>query len=47
VLLSKEETILQDMTDRLTEIGRCCGTEMNVEKAKVIRISRNHPQSRL
>jgi len=27
------------MIDKLTEIGRCHGMEMNVEKAKVMRIS--------
>jgi hypothetical protein len=40
VLLPKEEKVLQDMIDKLTEIGRCYGMEMNVEKAKVMRISR-------
>jgi hypothetical protein len=40
VLLAKVETVLQGMTDRLTEIGRCYGMEMNVEKTKVMRISR-------
>jgi len=25
---------LQGMIDKLTEIGRCCGMEMNVEKNK-------------
>jgi len=39
VLLAKEEKVLQDMIDKLTEIGRCYGMEMNVEK-KVMRISR-------
>jgi hypothetical protein len=28
------------MTDNLIEIGRCYGMEMNVEKTKVVRISR-------
>ena len=32
MLQAKEETELQGMTDRSTEIGRCCGIEMNVEK---------------
>jgi hypothetical protein len=32
VLLSKEEMVLQDMIDKLIEIGRCYGMEMNVEK---------------
>jgi hypothetical protein len=36
VLLAKEEKVLQDMIDKLIEIGRCCGMEMNVEKAKVM-----------
>jgi len=40
VLLAKKEKMLQDMTDKLTEIGRCYGMEMNVEKTKVMRISR-------
>ena len=39
ILLSKEETVLQSMTDKLIEIGRCYGMEMNVEKTKVMRIS--------
>jgi len=40
VLMTKEETVLQGMIGELTEIGRCYGMEMNVEKAKVMRISR-------
>jgi len=40
VLLAKEENVLQDIIDKLTEIGRCYGMEMNVEKTKVMRISR-------
>jgi hypothetical protein len=40
VLLAKEEKVLQDMIDKLTEIGGCYGMEVNVEKTKVIRISR-------
>jgi len=39
VLLAKEEKVLQDMIDKLIEIGRCYGMEMNVE-TKVMRISR-------
>ena len=38
----KEETVLQGMIDNLIEIGSCYGMEMNVEKTKVMRISR-HP----
>jgi len=37
VLLTKEE---KDMFDKLIEIGRCYGMELNVEKTKVMRISR-------
>jgi hypothetical protein len=40
VLMAKEETVLQGIIDRRIEIGRCCGMEMNVEKTKVMRISR-------
>jgi hypothetical protein len=39
VLLSKEETVLQDTIDKLIETGRCYGMEINVEK-KVKRILR-------
>ena len=40
LLMAKEETVLQGMIDKLTEIGRCYGMEMNVKKTKVMRISR-------
>jgi hypothetical protein len=40
VLLAKEETVLQGMIERLIEIGRPYGMEMNVEKTKVMRTSR-------
>jgi len=40
VLKAKEETVLQGMIDKLIEIGSCYGIEMNVEKTKVMRISR-------
>jgi len=40
LLLAKEENVLQKMTDKLIEIGRCYGIEMNPEKTKVMRISR-------
>jgi hypothetical protein len=39
VLLAKDEMALQDMIDKLIEIGVCCGMEMNEEK-KAMRISR-------
>jgi hypothetical protein len=32
VILAKEEKVLQDMIDKLIEIGRCYEVEMNVEK---------------
>ena len=40
VLMAKEETVLQGMIDKIIEIGRCYGMEMNVGKTKVMRISR-------
>jgi predicted nucleotidyltransferase len=42
LLSAKKETVLQGI-DRLTEIGRRYGMEMNVEKTKVMRISRQPP----
>jgi hypothetical protein len=36
LLLAKEEKVLQDIVDKLIEIGRCYGMEMNVEKTKVM-----------
>ena len=38
--MAKEETVLQGMIDKLIEIGNCYGMEMNVEKTKVMKISR-------
>jgi hypothetical protein len=43
-LLAKEVTVLQVRTDRLIEIGKCYGMEMNVEKSKVMGISSNYSQ---
>jgi hypothetical protein len=40
VLLLQEQTVLQGMVGRLTDTGRCHGMEINVDKAVVIRISR-------
>ena len=40
VLMAKEETVLQGMIDKLIETGRYYGMEMNVERTKVMRISR-------
>jgi predicted nucleotidyltransferase len=40
VLLAKEETIVQSMIDKLTEVGREYGMEINVEKTKTMRTSR-------
>ena len=44
VLMAKEETVLQGMIDKLTEIGRYYDMEMNVEKSEVMNIQDNHPQ---
>jgi hypothetical protein len=40
VLMGKEDEVLQGVTGRPTETGRCCGMEMNVGKTKDVRISR-------
>ena len=40
VLMAEEETVLEGMIDKLIETGSCYGVEMNVEKTKVMRISR-------
>jgi hypothetical protein len=40
VLLAKEETILQSMIDKVIEAERGYGMEINVEKSKTMRISR-------
>jgi frataxin-like iron-binding protein CyaY len=40
VLLAKEEKILQSMIDKLIEVGRGYIMEINVEKTKTMRISR-------
>jgi hypothetical protein len=40
VQLAKEETIIQRMIDKLIEVGRRYGMEINVEKTKAMRISR-------
>jgi hypothetical protein len=42
VILVKEETVLQGVIDRLSETGKFYGLEINVEKNKVIRISRQY-----
>ena len=39
MLLAEEETVLQGMIHRLIEIGRCCGTQLQAEITKVIRMS--------
>jgi hypothetical protein len=38
--LVKNEMMLLGVIDRLLEMGRCCGMEMNVEKIMVMRISK-------
>jgi hypothetical protein len=40
VLLAKVQTVLQDTIDKLIEIGKPYRMEMNVQKTKVMRISR-------
>ena len=40
VLLAKKEKVLQDMIEKLIEIGECYSMETNVENTKVMRISR-------
>jgi hypothetical protein len=40
VLLAKEKMVLHGIFDRLTEVGRCYGMDMNVEKTKILRLSR-------
>jgi hypothetical protein len=46
VLLPKEESVLQDVIERLMEIGRCYGTEMNVEKNYSDENLNNYPEYR-
>jgi hypothetical protein len=40
VLMTKKGKVLHGMIDKLVEVGRCCGMEINVEKkkTKVMRI---------
>jgi len=40
VLMAEKETVLQGMIEKLIEIGRCNGMEINVEKNKIMKISR-------
>jgi len=48
VLLAKEGKLIQDMADKLIEIGRCYGMEMNVEKKLNYReFPDNHFQQKL
>jgi hypothetical protein len=37
-MLDREQTVLQGMTDRPAEVGEFYGTEMDVDKTKVMRI---------
>jgi len=39
VLLANEEAVLQGMIERLVEIGRCYGMEMNVGIKNVMNVS--------
>jgi predicted nucleotidyltransferase len=47
VLLAKEGTILQSMIDKLIEVGRRYGMEVNVEKMKTKIISRQPTQQQI
>jgi hypothetical protein len=40
LVLSEEEAVLQGMPERLIDAGICYGMKMNLEKTKVMRISR-------
>jgi hypothetical protein len=40
VVLAKKGTVLQGITYRLTEVGRCFGMEMNVDKSTILRTSK-------
>ena len=40
MLMAKEETVLQGVIGKLIETGRYYGMEINVEKTKLMRISR-------
>jgi hypothetical protein len=42
IKISVTRSVLQVKTDRLTEVGKCNVMETNVERSKVMRISR-HP----
>jgi hypothetical protein len=46
VLLAKEEKVLQDMMDKLIEIGGCSGMEMDVGKTKVTISSKNYDRQK-
>jgi hypothetical protein len=43
VLVSKEQTVLQGMIDRVIEIGGCYGIKINVEETRARRISGEAP----
>jgi hypothetical protein len=47
VLLARDEKVLQGMIDRLIEIGRRYGMEMNVGKTKVMKISRQQSTTKI
>jgi hypothetical protein len=43
MLLAKEKTVLQGMTNRLTETGRCYEVKMNVKKPTVMNFKATIP----
>ena len=47
VLLVKEETVLQCVTDRLILVGKYYEMELKVEKTKVMKSQGTHPKYRL
>jgi hypothetical protein len=46
VLLATRDTVLQDVIDRISEMGKYYGMELNVENTRVMRFSRQPSQYR-
>jgi hypothetical protein len=40
IALCYVQVVLQGVVERLIEIGRCCGMEINVEETKVMKMQR-------
>ena len=45
VLMAKEETVLQGMTEKLIETGRYYGVDMNVEKKNIENFKTTNPSN--